>query len=357
MSERKLASLWKRVIGAAIDVCILFVITYALCYVWTSNAHPSEAYLSPELTRELWKSRFITTWLIADLIYSVALITSNLQGTFGQKAVGIIVTKDDGGKVGYGAAIGRSLMSIVSSIFLKIGYIMAAFRDDKKTLHDLVADTVVIENEMSVNLATSDSNKTVSTTYPTQIRSQINESPELALRDSKIKASSKHSQQTFKMNSEKNTDADKVWEIVAEEFESESKKKGLYARCFSETNGDESKTRALYYKIRFDELMQERKISNVQEEISQDTNSIELQSIGEGRNGRQSLKDDECFNNGYYEKFMLNGYECFDLDNGKAMVLTPKRKIIYKNLGALRKSMDEQAKTGTFAGALIEIYL
>jgi hypothetical protein len=85
--------------------------------------------------------------------------------------------------------------------------------------------------------------------------------------------------------------------------------------------------------------------------------SIDLQTVGEGRNGRQALKDDDCFINGYFEKFMINGYECFDLDNGKAMVLTPKRKIVYINLNALKKAMEEQSKTGTFTGALIEIYL
>jgi hypothetical protein len=84
---------------------------------------------------------------------------------------------------------------------------------------------------------------------------------------------------------------------------------------------------------------------------------IDLQTVGEGRNDRQALKDDDCFINGYFEKFMMNGYECFDLDNGKAMVLTPKRKLVYINLNALKKAMEEQSKTGTFTGALIEIYL
>ena len=114
---------------------------------------------------------------------------------------------------------------------------------------------------------------------------------------------------------------------------------------------------AFLFSIRFEELTQERKPLVAQEAGTEVKDSIELATVGEGRSGRQALKDEDCFVNGYFEKFVMNGYECFDLDNGKAMVLTPKRKIIYKNLNALKKAMVEQAKTGTFTGALIEIYL
>ncbi|HIC12614.1 MAG TPA: hypothetical protein EYO75_04465 [Sulfurimonas sp.] len=46
-------------------------------------------------------------------------------------------------------AISRSIGYIASTFSFLIGFIMVAFRDDKRGLHDLLAGTVVIYDEVS----------------------------------------------------------------------------------------------------------------------------------------------------------------------------------------------------------------
>lgn len=44
------------------------------------------------------------------------------------------------------------------------------------------------------------------------------------------------------------------WEIASDECEGENRKKGLWAKCFSEADGDENKAKAKYLKLRVIEL-------------------------------------------------------------------------------------------------------
>ena len=47
---------------------------------------------------------------------------------------------------------------------------------------------------------------------------------------------------------------EEIYELISEEIESSSTKKGLWTKAFSESEGDEQKTRALYIKYRFDQM-------------------------------------------------------------------------------------------------------
>ena len=153
-----------------------------------------------------------------------------------------------------------------------------------------------------------------------------------------------------------NLEVNKIWEIIAEEFQSESKKKGLYARCFAETNGDEAKAKALYYKERYSELMYANENAVYKVDAQKNTTDETKQFLHSIRNERGDISDEDCYASGFYAKLMINGYECFDLDNGRAMVVTPKRKIIYLNLSALESAMREQLKSGSFKNSVREIY-
>ena len=237
-----------------------------------------------------------------------------------------------------GSNLGTALANIVifALVFGAVGLLI-----------DIIKNQSTSEDKKFITKTISTNTETHNYSFPTKTEFQKRDLKNMPLATTTTNLSKNDSPEEMEL----------VWEIVADEFESTSKKKGLYARCFSETNGDELKAKALYYKIRFEELIQERKLLVAQVAGTEVKDSIELQTVGEGRNGRQALKDDDCFINGYYEKFMMNGYECFDLDNGKAMVITPKRKIVYKNLDALKKAMEWHSKTGIFTGALIEIYL
>lgn len=78
------------------------------------------------------------------LIYVSAFI--GLWGTtLGKKPLDLYVIKADGGRCGFWRAFGRELAKFISAVILFIGFLMIAFREDKRGLHDLIAGTVVIK--------------------------------------------------------------------------------------------------------------------------------------------------------------------------------------------------------------------
>lgn len=64
--------------------------------------------------------------------------------TPGKMACGIKVVTGDGDRVSYLRAFGRYFAEMISAIILCIGFIMAAFDEQKRTLHDRICDTRVI---------------------------------------------------------------------------------------------------------------------------------------------------------------------------------------------------------------------
>jgi uncharacterized RDD family membrane protein YckC len=58
--------------------------------------------------------------------------------------IGAKIVNVDGSKIGYLTAFLRVLASILSVLTLGIGYLMVAFREDKRALHDLLVGTRVI---------------------------------------------------------------------------------------------------------------------------------------------------------------------------------------------------------------------
>lgn len=82
--------------------------------------------------------------LLIFLVYGAAFNSSNLQATPGKLLVRLTVTDDSGGKLTFLRALGREAAKIVSTVILLIGFIMAAFTDRKRALHDMIAGTLVM---------------------------------------------------------------------------------------------------------------------------------------------------------------------------------------------------------------------
>lgn len=70
------------------------------------------------------------------------------QATPGKMATGLIIVSPDGNRISYLRAFCRHLAEIISSIILLIGYIMAAFDKEKRTLHDRICSTRVIKKRV-----------------------------------------------------------------------------------------------------------------------------------------------------------------------------------------------------------------
>jgi len=80
----------------------------------------------------------------ADISYATYFL-GRFGATPGKMACGLKVVTPDGEKISYARACGRYFAEMLSGLILCIGYIMAAFDEEKRTLHDRICDTRVIK--------------------------------------------------------------------------------------------------------------------------------------------------------------------------------------------------------------------
>jgi len=78
-------------------------------------------------------------------IYNI-LFVGKYGATPGKMACKLRVVTAEGDKVSYGRAAGRFFAEILSGLVCNIGYIIAAFDDQKRSLHDHIASTRVVRN-------------------------------------------------------------------------------------------------------------------------------------------------------------------------------------------------------------------
>jgi uncharacterized RDD family membrane protein YckC len=77
--------------------------------------------------------------------YYAGFHSSRSMATLGKMAIGIKVVRTDGDQITLARGVGRYFATIISGITLLIGYLMAAFTDRKRALHDMICDTLVVD--------------------------------------------------------------------------------------------------------------------------------------------------------------------------------------------------------------------
>ena len=82
--------------------------------------------------------------LLIPAAYTIGLHGRDGQ-TLGKKLLGIRVVRADGSQLTYGRATGRYFADMLSSMTLFVGYLMAAFDDERRALHDRLCDTRVVQ--------------------------------------------------------------------------------------------------------------------------------------------------------------------------------------------------------------------
>lgn len=85
-----------------------------------------------------------STFVVLVLYFSV-FESSWRQATPGKMLFGMFVTDDAGRRLSFGRALGRSLAKLPSAACCFIGYAMALFTSRSQALHDLIANTLVLE--------------------------------------------------------------------------------------------------------------------------------------------------------------------------------------------------------------------
>jgi uncharacterized RDD family membrane protein YckC len=84
----------------------------------------------------------VVSWALS-IAYTTYFLGAH-SATPGKMACGLRVVRPDGERISYARACGRFFAEILSSITLGIGYIIAAFDDEKRALHDRICDTRVV---------------------------------------------------------------------------------------------------------------------------------------------------------------------------------------------------------------------
>ena len=76
--------------------------------------------------------------LVINWLYSAILESSSWQGTVGKKALGLVVTDENGRRISFGRATGRYFAKILSAIILLFGFFMIGWTERKRGLHDMI---------------------------------------------------------------------------------------------------------------------------------------------------------------------------------------------------------------------------
>ena len=128
---------WMRVVALAIDLAVLAIIAILIFVAFGAR----EGGFFSEDTSGVVFASLVSAAVLA--LYSPALIS--LWGTtVGKRAFDLYVLRRNGRRCGFWRAFGRQVASIASILVVGIGYLMIAFRADKRGLHDLIAGTAVI---------------------------------------------------------------------------------------------------------------------------------------------------------------------------------------------------------------------
>ncbi len=84
------------------------------------------------------------------IVYHVYFMSVH-EATPGKRILGLRLVRADGGRLGAGRVIGRYFAEGLSTITFFAGYVMAAFDDEKRTLHDFMCDTRVVRGPREEN--------------------------------------------------------------------------------------------------------------------------------------------------------------------------------------------------------------
>jgi uncharacterized RDD family membrane protein YckC len=118
------AGFWVRFVAFVIDACIV-TLAGGIAAAGTMGVGVVVTFVGP--------------WL-----YEAFMLSSEWQATVGKRAMSIVVTGTDGGRISFARATGRHFAKYLSGFLLFIGFIMAAFTAKKQALHDMIADTLVV---------------------------------------------------------------------------------------------------------------------------------------------------------------------------------------------------------------------
>lgn len=137
---------WIRFVAKFIDNIIMGIVNWAVMIPISMVAAPTMMQ-----NAEQFPTSGVFAFLGIQLVVSISLpaayntyFIGRFGATLGKMACRLKVVTPEGGQVSYARALGRFFAEMISSMILLIGYIMAAFDDEKRALHDRICSTRVV---------------------------------------------------------------------------------------------------------------------------------------------------------------------------------------------------------------------
>jgi uncharacterized RDD family membrane protein YckC len=138
---------WRRVVAKLVDGIILMVVNLFIGVILGGMFGATGQLQAGAM------QGFVILQVILQVIYLAIGISYEIffmrkfDATPGKLALGMKVLRPDGAKLSIGRIIGRYFAHIIDGLTLCIGYIMAGFDEEKRTLHDRICDTRVIKTK------------------------------------------------------------------------------------------------------------------------------------------------------------------------------------------------------------------
>lgn len=129
--QPRYAGFWIRLVAYIIDALILGAITFPVTQVLASMG------IGDNSTNIM---SIAISWM-----YFAVFESSNWMGSPGKKALGLIVTDEQGMRITVGRATRRYFAKILSVLLLGLGMVMIAFTARKQGLHDKMFHTLVMK--------------------------------------------------------------------------------------------------------------------------------------------------------------------------------------------------------------------
>ena len=134
------AGFWIRFVAVFIDRVIVGIANgILLLVVFRANYFD---YIDPNAAAEIDPTLTLLAFAV-DMAYTVFMWT-RYGATLGKMAVGVIIVREDFGRITVGQAFGRYFAQILSGAIFLLGFIWAGFDRRKQSWHDKLAGTYVI---------------------------------------------------------------------------------------------------------------------------------------------------------------------------------------------------------------------
>ncbi|WP_421995077.1 RDD family protein [Reyranella sp.] len=128
---------WIRLVAYIIDAILLGIVASVIAAIVGVDM------MSDDL--ENYDPTFNLVTFVIGWLYFALMESSERGATVGKMAMGLRVVTSDFQRLSFLNATGRYFAKILSAIIFCIGFIMIAFTERKRGLHDMIAGTLVIK--------------------------------------------------------------------------------------------------------------------------------------------------------------------------------------------------------------------